>query len=339
MYVIMKSLKKKINSIAYNHIWLKYILDYGFAFIATLISAVVFVFGMVVFLEPALLGEETKEVTAMVSGGSSGAAQVIKLITFSIFKNLDTKNERLVLSSLYVLINVPLLILAFKGVGKRFAVFTLINVGFVFLFTNLFRGEFFTNIALFVHQHGGMLTRALFAGMCTGLSSSIAYKIDSSAGGFDIVSFYISAKKSTLAGKYGMFINGTIVASFAIVSGITQGDYASAIGGALFSFIYLLTVMLVIDIINVRNKKAQIQITTANKDLPQLLIANIPHGATIVNAKGVFTESDRLIIYMVVSTTEIKRSVDIIKQLDPSSFVNVTSLQGVYGNFHMKPIK
>jgi len=97
--------------------------------------------------------------------------------------------------------------------------------------------------------------------------------------------------------------------------------------------------MLVIDVINIRNKKAQIQIITTKKDLPQLLIANIPHGATVVNAKGVFTENERLIIYMVVSTTEIKRSVDIIKALDPESFVNITSLQGVYGNFHMKPIK
>ena len=54
---------------------------------------------------------------------------------------------------------------------------------------------------------------------------------------------------------------------------------------------------------------------------------------------GVFTENERLIIYMVVSTTEIKRAVDIIKELDPHSFVSVTSLSGVYGNFHMKPIK
>ena len=136
-----------------------------------------------------------------------------------------------------------------------------------------------------------------------------------------------------------MIINGVIVASFALVSGLTKHDFATAIGGALFSFVYLLTVMMVIDVINIRNKKAKIEITTSNKELPQLLIANIPHGATLVQAKGAFTDSDRLIIEMVVSTTEIKRSVNIIKTLDPQSFVVVTSLSGVYGNFHMKPIK
>ena len=334
---IMKSLKKKINNYTYKHIWLRYIYDYGFSVVATVLSALIFVFGMVLFLEPSLTGA-SEAGPAMVSGGSSGAAQVIKLLIFS-FTKLDPKNERIVLSSLYLLINIPLIILAFKGVGKRFAIFTLMNVGCVFLFTNLLNFEFLKNIALYVGTNAGMLARALFAGMCTGLSSAMAYRIDASAGGFDIVSFYISAKKSTLAGKYGVMINGAIVASFAIVSGITQKNYATAIGGALFSFVYLITVMLVIDLINIRNKKAQIQISTTNKDLPQLLMANIPHGATVVNAKGGFTNNDSFLIYMVVSTTEIKRSVDVIKELDPHSFVCVTSLHSVYGNFHMKPIK
>ena len=335
----MKSLKKKLNNFSYKHIWLRYILDYGFSVIATVLSALIFVFGMVVFLEPSLTGASVNITgPAMVSGGSSGAAQVIKLLIFSL-TGLDTKNERIILSSLYLLINVPLIILAFKGVGKRFAIFTLLNVGCVFLFTNVLSFNFLKDMAEYVGDNGGMLARALFAGMCTGLSSAMAYRIDASAGGFDIVSFYISAKKSTLAGKYGMMINGAIVASFAIVSGITQNNYPRAIGGALFSFVYLLTVMLVIDVINIRNKKAQIQITTSNKDLPQLLMANIPHGATIVNSKGGFTNNDSYLIYMVVSTTEIKRSVDVIKELDPHSFVCVTSLQGVYGNFHMRPIK
>ena len=335
---VMKSIKKKVNSFAYSHLWLKYVLDYLFPIIATAISSLIFVFGMVVFLEPALLGGEASGIPAMVSGGSSGAAQVIKLIIFS-FTKVDSKNERIILSSLYFAINIPLLVLAFKGVGKRFALFTLLNVGLVFLLTNIVKGQFLLDIALFVNEHGNMLTRALFAGLCTGLSSAIAYKIDSSAGGFDIVSFYISAKKSTLAGKYGMIINGIVVTSFGIVSGISNHNFADALGGIMFSFIYLLTVMLVIDVINIRNKKAQIQITTNNKDLPKLLISNIPHGATVVQAQGAFTDSERYIIYMVVSTTEIKHAVDVVRELDPHSFVVVNSLQGVYGNFHMRPIK
>lgn len=329
-------LNKKLNSLVYNHIWLKYIVDYGFSLLISVLSAAIFVFGMVTFLEPNVLGEQTASISPMVSGGSSGVSQVIKLI---VLQFATIKNERILLSSIYLTINIPLLILAFKGIGKRFGLFTMINVGCVFLFTNLFRGEFFTNMALYVVNQGNLLSRCLFAGTCTGLSSALAYKIDASAGGFDIVSYYISNKKSTLAGKYGIIINGIVITSFGIVNAISGKDLASCLGGVMFSFIYLLTVMLVIDVINIRNKKAQLQIITSNRDLPKLLITNIPHGATCVEAKGAFTDSDRIIIYMVVSTTEIKRAVTIIKQLDPESFVNITALHGVYGNFHTKPIK
>ena len=107
---IMKSLKKKINNYTYKHIWLRYIYDYGFSVITTVLSALIFVFGMVVFLEPSLTGAYEAG-PAMVSGGSSGAAQVIKLIIFS-FAKINPKHERIILSSLYFAINIPLLVLA-----------------------------------------------------------------------------------------------------------------------------------------------------------------------------------------------------------------------------------
>lgn len=84
--LFMKKFSKKVNSFAYQHIWLKYILDYGFAVLATVFSAFIFVFGMLTFLEPALSANAADVGPAMVSGGSSGAAQVIKLIIFSILR-------------------------------------------------------------------------------------------------------------------------------------------------------------------------------------------------------------------------------------------------------------
>ena len=334
-----EKIEKKFSSLLYNHIWLKFILENIFAVIATVVSAGVFAFGLNTFLDPAVQGGELAGIPAMVSGGSSGAAQVFNLL-FVINGVRVEGQTSLIFSLFYFAINIPLIILAFKGVGKRFGAYTLLNVGLVFLFTNLMHGEFFYKIAYAMSRDSSdNLSRALFAGMCTGLSSAIAYKIDTSAGGVDVVSYYISSKKSTMAGKYGVIINGIIVAAFAIISGSANHDFPGALSGVFFSLVYLLTVMLVIDVINIRNKKAQIQIISRNKDLPKLLIANIPHGATSVDAKGAYTDSDRIIIYMVVSTTEVKRSIIVIKELDPESFIGVTSLQSIVGNFHSKPIK
>lgn len=334
----IEKLQKRTNNFLYNHLWLKFIVDYGFALIATLFSAAIFALCINVFLDPAVLGGECEGIQTLVSGGSSGAAQVFNLL-FTVNGITIPNNPSLLFSIFYLVINLPLIYIAFRYVGKRFAIFTVINVVAVFLMTNAMHGQFFVEIALFVNNHGGMLARALFAGMCTGLSSAIAYKIDASAGGFDIISYYFSERKSTLAGKYGVIINATIISAFTIITAVTTSKWGESLGLIFFSAVYLLTVMLVIDVINVRNKKAQIQIITRKKDLAKLLLANIPHGATVVNARGAYSDNERYIIYMVVSTTEIKRAVKVVRELDPESFVNVTSLHQVYGHFYMKPIK
>ena len=330
-----EKLKKRYNDCLYNHLWLMYLSDWGFAFIVTAFSAAIFAFGINVFLAPSVPGVEIAE---MVSGGSSGAAQVIDSF-FKLNGIVIKGNESLIFSIAYLMVNAPLVILAFKGIGKRFASFTLINVLLVFLFTNLFHGQIFSDVARFVHENGGMLARALFAGLCTGVSSAIAFKIESSAGGFDILSYYLSTKKSTLAGKYGVIINFIVISSFSLVNIIGYGKTAQGISLIWFSLVYLLTVMLVIDVINIRNKKAQIQIITTKQNLAKLLLANIPHGATVLNARGAYSDKDQFVVYMVVSTTEIKKAVKVIQQLDPGSFINVTSLHQVYGHFYMKPIK
>ena len=345
MYIIfvnimkrIEKLAKKTNSLLYNHIWLKYIVDYGVSLIATLFSAAIFAIGVNVFLQPSVLGGDLANVTSLVSGGSSGAGQVIALI-FSSCGVTIPNNPSLIFSVAYILINIPLIFIAFRFIGKKFGIFTVVNVSTVFILTNFMTGPFFVEVAKFVDQNSGMLGRALFAGICTGLSSAIAFKVDSSAGGMDIISYYLSYRKSTLVGKYGVIINGVIISSYTLIVAITSGKWGDAFGLVWFSLVYLLTVMLVVDVINIRNKKAQIEIITSKKDLPRLLLANIPHGATVINAKGAYSEVERYVIQMVVSTTEIKHAIKVIRELDPSSFINVTSLQQVYGHFYMKPVK
>lgn len=342
-----RTLKQKYNSYIYNHLWLKIFIEYGITFIMSVASGAIFIFGVNCFLDPAALGGDTLSGTVtLVSGGSSGVSQVFLLILETC--GVTITNRSLIFSIAYFVVNLPLLFIAFFGVGKRFAFFTLVNVGSAFLFSNLFHGQFFVDVAIYVHQYGGLLPRALFAGITTGLSSAIAYKWETSAGGFDIISYYVSLRKSTSAGKYGIIINAVIISLFTIFTAIKGGNpnvatdlqpWSVAVGGMWFSIVYLFTVMLVIDFINVRNKKVQIQIITNNPNLPKFLIASVPHGATIVKATGAFSGEDRVMVYTVVSSLEVKKVLKTIKEIDPNSFINVTPLSQVYGHFYSRPIK
>ncbi len=335
--------KKKFESFLYDHIWVKILIEYSIAFFVSVLSALIFAFGVVCFMRP---GEAIAP--DFVSGGSSGFAQTIALI-FDICGIKIEDNHNLIFSLCYLVVNIPLAILAFFGIGKRFTLFTVVNVVSVFIFTNIFKGEFFEQIAEFIIMNGGILSRALFAGLTTGLSSALAFKVDSSAGGFDVVSYYLSLRKSKNVGPYGAIINGTIILTFYLltatrgnpiqVSGETIDPWVFAISGCLFSLIYLVETMLIIDVINVRNKKVQLQIITSNENLPKLLLANVPHGVTQLTGKGVYSNTERLVLYLVISTSELRGVIHFIKEVDPSSFINVTSLMHVYGRFYMKPIK
>lgn len=337
--------RNKFQSYLYNHLWLKFAFDYGGAFLASVASAAIFSFGIVCFLNPVVNGDPTME---LVSGGSSGLAQVIASILRICGVRIESGNN-LIFSIAYLCVNIPLIILAFFGIGKRFGAFTLVNVLCVFLFSNLFEGkQFFIELATLINNHGGFFARVFFAGLCTGLSSAIAFKIDSSAGGFDILTYYLSLRKSTTVGKYGVLINSGIIFTFYLLSGISPqivpfsaqySSWAIAVAGIFFSVVYLFTVMLVVDAINVRNKKVQIEVNTTNSDLPRLLIARVPHGATVVNAKGAYSGQDRIIIYMIVSSLELKATINLIQEVDPQAFVSVKPLYQVYGRFFSQKVR
>ena len=69
------TIKERIHSYLINHLWLKYIVDYGVALIMALLSATIFSFGFKTFLSPS-----DPHMTHIISGGISGISQIINLI-------------------------------------------------------------------------------------------------------------------------------------------------------------------------------------------------------------------------------------------------------------------
>ena len=246
---------------------------------------------------------------------------------------------------LYFVLNIPLFVIAWKGIGKRFAVFTLINVIEVSVLTRLFvEWDFTFRLYQFIFEHGGgFFGRAFFAGVLTGLASASAFKFDFSNGGMDIVAYYFALRKNTSVGKYTTGINIVTILFYTILSGFINywhGDgMITIIGGVMFSVVYLFVAAFVIDFINVRNKKVELKIVTSMPELSKILLLNVPHGQTLVDAVGGFTGAKRTIITMVISSFEVNSVVKEVQLEDPNAFIQVVPLSQVYGHFFMKPIR
>ncbi len=329
--------KRKVNDYLYDHIHLRSSLNFSKGAFIAAITALLYAFGFYCFISPAAVDHTTIAGSAITTGGIGGISQVIWMISNICGGDMDLYTMQ---SILYFALNIPILIFAFFKIGKKFSILTLFNVGLSSLFIQLFKQvELAHEVAVLLKDEH--VARVLFSAVSIGLASSIAFRNEISCGGIDVISYYFALRKSTSVGKYATALNSLILITYFVLTLISNNFTLLAVAflNLLFSFLYLFVVMIVVDFINIRNKKVQIQIITTYADISSVLIANFPHSTTTVNAKGGYSKADKTIVYMVVSSNEVKRVVSLVKKIDTHSFITVTSLVQAYGNFFIKPVE
>ena len=331
----IKRTREKITNFLYDHYYLKQTLHQTKGLFFAALSAFIFAFGFTSFITP---GSNSDFMFKIVTGGISGLSQNVAKIASMMGIHME---DRFIEAMGYTVFNLPLLIFAFFKVGKRFSILSAVNVILSSVFISMLPewgiSQEIANHALILNHP---VSRLLFAGACTGIASGLAFKGEISCGGIDIVTYYFSLRKSTSVGKYSMLVNGAIVTLYSLLIFIEDPtNYETAIISLFYSGFYILIANLVIDTINLRNKKIQIQFITKNLNLYKALMSHFPHGATLQKAEGAYTLSEEQVIYMVVSSFELKSAVALARKVDPHVFITVTSLIQVYGNFYIKPVE
>lgn len=343
----LKKTKRKVQDYLFDHEKIKNALEILKQLLACVLAATIYAFGYRCFML------NTNPHYCLVGGGMSGFSQIITKIleNIGVIKAQDVILWQPIFN---YLLNIPIFVIGWKFIGKRFAIYTLFVVMLISLVTYIMPETITTKFDLSmtvseaVYVDGvltaqetiipNFLPRAMFGGICTGISTVIAFNNCSSTGGLDVVSLAVANKKSTSIGKYLILFNGLVLIGYTTCNYFSASrDYALQL--LLFSFVYLFMNALVNDFLNGRYKKAQIQIITTNENISKILIANFPHGCTVVNGKGAFSQETRFVIYMAVSSAEVNKVVHLVQMVDPHAFVNVTALQQVYGRFYIEPFK
>lgn len=295
-------------------------------FLISVFCALVSSFICKVFLLP-----EQKE--SIITGGLSGIAVIIAKILELIFHFSDKKFFE-IFSIINLLLNVPVIILAFY-LGKRFGLLTVTFIVSLFIF-NQFNFEFINQLANdFSNQ--GLFVRTIVAAYIDGILESIIIAIGASSGGISTISCYFAKKKKTVKiTKFILIFNFLVISLFSLMSFLKTYNFTDSFRVFVFAIIFIHFSTSVMDLNNFYDLKEQIQIITKKQDLSKIIIQNNPHGATIIYAKGAYTNEEEIVILTTVTIYETKKIIALAKQYDPNCFINVMNVKKIHGNFQKK---
>ncbi|MDR3257971.1 MAG: YitT family protein [Mycoplasmataceae bacterium] len=248
--------------------------------------------------------------SGLLSGGFTGIGLMVNILT----------KGAIPLSAFILILNIPLALLGYNNIGKRFTILSFINV---------FLTSFFLTIIPSVQLIDDILLNSIYAGVFYGLGISLALEAGACTGGTDFIALYISVKKQVSAGGYMMALNGIVI----LISA-----YFFSIEIAAYTLVATFISSQIVNSIHVRYQRVTLAIISdKGDDIVKKLLETGVHGITVIPAYGGYTHEEKNFIYTVVSTYEVNNIRDLVEEIDENVFVNVTSSQKLFGNF--KPVK
>ena len=244
----------------------------------------------------------------IITGGTAGLALLLHYIT------------PLTIGSLIALINLPLLIIGNKYLGKMFTIRTIITIILISLFIDLFSQ--IIKIETFIQD---TILGAIFGGIFVGLGLSLVIKGNSSAGGSTIIAKIISSKTEIKPGQDILVIDIIIILSALFIFVDRTKILWSVIS------IYITAKMIDYILTGSLNKKVVYLVTQKTDELKQLITQELGPEGTILKGEGLFENQEKKMILIVVEVTKLQRLRQIVRQSDPDAFLIITEASEMLG--------
>jgi uncharacterized membrane-anchored protein YitT (DUF2179 family) len=217
---------------------------------------------------------------------------------------------------IYFLFNIPLFLLGWMYVGRRFFVYSIAGL-FIFSLSLAW-----IKVSVPVHD---MLLSSLLAGIITGTGSGIILRSLGSAGGLDILSIILMRRFSIRLGSTILTFNALILAAAAIFLSLEKALYTLV-------FLYVSSSMINLVVTGLSQRKAVLIISHQWEKISSEIREKLQRGVTIIAGRGGYSGQEAQILYSVVTFQELSRLKQLIKGIDPGAFVVVTGTLEVMGH-------
>lgn len=227
----------------------------------------------------------------------------------------------------YFIINVVLLLMALKFLGRTFVIRTIYAIfvlsSLLTLFQDVFAGSDGT-LPKILGEHQEFMSIILACGL-NGIGLALVFLHNGSTGGLDIIAAAVNKFNDISIGKV------FIIADFCVVSStlFIWHDFSKLVFGLCVIFLEAV----VLDyVMNASRESVQFFIFSKKyKEIAEAINTRVKRGVTYLDGHGYYSGKDMKVIVCLAKKREGVNIFRLIKMIDPNAFVSQSSVIGVFG--------
>jgi len=224
------------------------------------------------------------------------------------------------MGTIIILINIPLLLLALKYLGKLFVARTVVSIIILSIFIDLF-----TQVLDISSITNDILLASIFGGVLVGLGVGLILSGNSSAGGSTIIARIVASRTEIKPGQVILFVDFIIIISSIYIF--------NDIDKALWSILSIYVTSKIIDVILSGNPRAKAVHISTNKasQISSLIYEQFGKEGTILKGNGFSKEKNREVIFVVVELRNLRKLRAIIQEYDEDALMIVIEASEMLG--------
>ena len=254
------------------------------------------------------------------SGGFTGITQLIRLFLTG-FLHIPEIPGLDYMGIIYFAINIPLFFMAYRVMGRKFCITTLISIAMASAFL-----AFIPVPAVPIVDD--RILASVVGGLGSGVGAGLVLRAGSSQGGQDVIGVCLAKTHPNFkVGTIGIIISICIYTICLFIYDIPT---------VMYSIIFAVVTGLAIDRVHVQNIKQECMIFTKKPDLQEAILHDLNIGATIWEGQGAYTGDDMHVLVTVISKYEEPHLREIIAKHDENAFMIISDNIRVVGLFNKR---
>lgn len=176
-----------------------------------------------------------------------------------------------------------------------------------------------------LNLHDEVLLASIFGGVIMGIGVGLIFKSRGSSGGTDVLASILSKYTKIPLGKQLMIVDSCIV----VFGFIAFQDWKIP----LYSWLTIFIMGKVIDMVlhGFSDDKIVFIISDKSEELRKTIIYDLHRGGTIFQAKGMYTQDDKDVLFTVMNRREIPDLQKYIFQVDANAFISILDAYEILG--------